>query len=34
MSAESKDAMGLYTDEQADKGEKVDISADKARDVR
>ena len=34
MSAESKDAMGLYTDEQADRGEKVDIAADKAKDVR
>ena len=34
MSAESKDAMGLYTDEQADKGEKVDLAADKAKDVR
>jgi hypothetical protein len=31
MSAESKDAMGLYTDEQADKGEKKDIAADKAK---
>jgi hypothetical protein len=29
MSAESKDAMKVYTDEQADKGEKKDIAADK-----
>ena len=31
MSAESKDAMKIYTDEQADKGEKKDVAADKAR---
>ena len=31
MLAESKDAMKVYTDEQADKGEKKDIAADKAR---
>jgi len=31
MSAESKDAMMVYTDEQADKGEKKDVAADKAR---
>jgi hypothetical protein len=34
MSAESKDAMKLYTDEQADKGEKKDIAADKAKVAR
>jgi hypothetical protein len=31
MLAGSKDAMKVYTDEQADKGEKKDIAADKAR---
>ena len=30
MSAESKDAMKIYTDEQFDKGEKKDIAADKS----
>jgi hypothetical protein len=34
MSAESKDAMKLYTDEQADMSEKKDIAADKAKVAR
>ena len=34
MSVESKDAMKVYTDEQADKGEKKDIAADKAKVAR
>jgi hypothetical protein len=34
MSAESQDAMKLYTDEPADKGEKKDIAADKAKVAR
>lgn len=34
MSAESKDAMKVYTDGKAAKGEKKDIAADKAKAVR
>jgi len=34
MSVESKDAMKVYADEQADRGEKEDIAADEAKVAR